>query len=265
MGGVIFIVSTIIATLLFFRGIKGIMLCALSVAFGLIGFADDFIKVVKKRNLGLTSKQKFILQVLVSVVFVLLGNYFKLFDSEIIVPFAKTTVNLSWLYIPFAVFVMVGVTNSVNLTDGVDGLASSVSAVVSIFFTFLAIYYREGEIARFSAAITGGCLGFLLFNANPAKVFMGDTGSLFLGGAICGASLMLGAPLVLVIAGGVFVFETLSVIIQVTSFKTRGKRVFKMTPIHHHFEMCGWSEKKIVATATAVCALLCLIAYFSCV
>ncbi len=264
MGGVIFIASTIVATLLFIRGIKGIMLCALSVAFGLIGFADDFIKVVKKRNLGLTSKQKFILQVLVSVIFVLLGDYFKLFDTNIVVPFADTTINLSWAYIPFAVFVMVGVTNSVNLTDGVDGLASSVSAVVSIFFTFLAIYYSEGEIGRFCAAITGGCLGFLLFNANPAKVFMGDTGSLFLGGAICGVALMLKAPLVLVIAGGVFVFETISVIIQVVSFKTRGKRVFKMTPVHHHFEMCGWSEKKIVLTATSVSAILCVLAYLSC-
>lgn len=264
MGGVIFIVSTIAATLLYFRGIKGIMLCALSVAFGLIGFADDFIKVVKKRNLGLTSKQKFILQVLVSVIFVLLGDYFRLFDTKIIVPFMEEPINLSWGYIPFAVFVMVGVTNSVNLTDGVDGLASSVSAVVSIFFTFLAIYYKEGEIARFCAAITGGCLGFLLFNANPAKVFMGDTGSLFLGGAICGMALLLGAPLVLVIAGGVFVFETLSVIIQVISFKTRGKRVFKMTPIHHHFEMCDWSEKRIVVTFSSVSAILCLIAYLSC-
>ncbi|MBE7012618.1 MAG: phospho-N-acetylmuramoyl-pentapeptide-transferase [Ruminococcaceae bacterium] len=265
MGGIIFIISTVLAALLLFPTTKGFLLCGISVAFGLIGFADDFIKVVKKRNLGLTSIQKLLLQIFVSLIFVFIGEHYKLFDTSITVPFVSTPLNLSWVYFPFAVFVMVGVTNSVNLTDGVDGLASSVSAVVSIFFTFLAIYYNEGEIAMFCAAVTGGCLGFLLFNANPAKVFMGDTGSLFLGGAICGAALMLEAPLVLVIAGGVFVFETVSVIIQVISFKTRGKRVFKMTPVHHHFEMCGWSEKKIVITAVAASAILCALAYISCI
>lgn len=265
MGGIMFILAVVVSGLLLFRDRRGIMLIAISVAFGAIGFADDFIKVVKKRNLGLTALQKFLAQVFVSVVFVLAGIHFKLFDTSIMIPFLNRPVDLTWLYIPFAIFIMIGVPNSVNLTDGIDGLASSVSAVVSIFLTFLAISYNEMTVAKFAAAITGGCLGFLLFNAHPAKVFMGDTGSLFLGGAICGAALMLEAPLVLVIAGFVFVMETLSVIIQVTSFKTTGKRVFKMTPIHHHFEMCGWNERKIVISAIILSAVLCTLAYVSCI
>lgn len=267
MGGLMFILAAVVCMLFLFPNRQGIMLTATALAFGAIGFADDFIKVVKKRNLGLTALQKFLAQVFVSVVFVLAGMHFKLFDSSIILPFVNRPVDLTWLYIPFAIFIMIGVPNSVNLTDGIDGLAASVSAVVSIFLTFLALSYGEGvhTVARFSAAITGGCLGFLLFNAHPAKVFMGDTGSLFLGGAICAAALMLEAPLVLVIAGFVFVMETLSVIIQVISFKSTGKRVFKMTPIHHHFEMCGWNERKIVISAIILSAVLCTIAYIACV
>lgn len=265
MGGLMFILAVTVSGLLLFRDRRGIMLMAISLAFGAIGFADDYIKVVKKRNLGLTALQKFLAQVFVSVVFVLAGMHFKVFDTSIILPFMNRPVDLTWLYIPFAIFIMIGVPNSVNLTDGIDGLASSVSAVVSIFLTFLALAYNELTVAKFAAAVTGGCLGFLLFNAYPAKVFMGDTGSLFLGGAICAAALMLEAPLALVIAGFVFVMETLSVIIQVASFKTTGKRVFKMTPIHHHFEMCGWNERKIVISAIILSAILCTIAYIACV
>ncbi len=264
MGGIMFILATAVSCVLFFRDRRGIMLAAIALAFGAIGFADDFIKVVKKRNLGLTALQKLLAQIFVSVAFVLAGLKFKLFDTSIIIPFLDKPLDLAWLYIPFAIFIMVGVPNSVNLTDGIDGLAASVSTVVSIFLTFLAVSYNEMSIARFCAAITGGCLGFLLFNAYPARVFMGDTGSLFLGGAICGAALMLEAPVVLVIAGFVFVMETLSVIIQVTSFKATGKRVFKMTPIHHHFEMCGWNERKIVISAIILSAVLCTVAYISC-
>ncbi|MBQ6999364.1 MAG: phospho-N-acetylmuramoyl-pentapeptide-transferase [Clostridia bacterium] len=265
MGGLMFILAVAVSGLLLFRDRRGIMLMAISLAFGAIGFADDYIKVVKKRNLGLTALQKFLAQVFVSVVFVLAGMHFKVFDTSIILPFLNRPVDLTWLYIPFAIFIMIGVPNSVNLTDGIDGLAASVSAVVSIFLTFLALAYNEVTVAKFAATITGGCLGFLLFNAHPAKVFMGDTGSLFLGGAICAAALMLEAPLALVIAGFVFVMETLSVIIQVASFKTTGKRVFKMTPIHHHFEMCGWNERKIVISAIILSAILCTIAYIACV
>ena len=179
MGGIMFILAVIISGLLLFRDRRGIMLMAISSAFGAIGFADDFIKVVKKRNLGLTALQKFLAQVFVSVVFVLAGIHFKLFDTSIMVPFLNRPVDLTWIYIPFAIFIMIGVPNSVNLTDGIDGLAASVSAVVSVFLTLVAVSYNEMSVAGFSAAITGGCLGFLLFNAHPAKVFMGDTGSLF--------------------------------------------------------------------------------------
>lgn len=263
MGGIMFIVAVLITMLFTFRDAKGIMLTLTALAFGLIGFADDFIKVVKKRNLGLTALQKFLAQIFVAVVFVLAGVHFKMFDSSVLLPFTNRSVELGWLYIPFAVFIMVGVPNSVNLTDGIDGLASSVTTVVCVFLTFAAIDFNEPSVANFCAAVTGGCLGFLLFNAYPAKVFMGDTGSLFLGGAVCAAALMLELPLALVIAGGVYVIETLSVIIQVISFKTTGKRVFKMTPIHHHFEMCGWNEKKIVLAAVAASAVLCVLAYIS--
>lgn len=265
MGGVMFIGAVVLSMLLFFRSFEGIMLVTISVAFGAIGFADDYIKVVKKRNLGLTAKQKFMAQIFVSVLFVALSGYFRLFDTSIVVPFIKIPVNLSWWYYPLALFIMLGVPNSVNLTDGVDGLAASVSAVVCIFLTFASIAFGDFETAKFCGAVTGGCLGFLIFNANPAKVFMGDTGSLFLGGAICAAALMLRIPLILVIAGGVFVFETLSVIIQVISFKTTGKRVFRMTPVHHHFEMCGWNEKKIVFSAIILSALLCAVSYVICI
>ena len=264
MGGVMFFVAAILCMLLFFRDRRGVMLTATALGFGVIGFADDYIKVVKKRNLGLTALQKFLAQIFVAVVFVLAGMYFKVFDTSITVPFINKPIDLKWLYIPFAIFIMVGVPNSVNLTDGVDGLAASVTAVVGVFFTFLAISYNEQAVASFGASITGTCLGFLLFNAHPAKVFMGDTGSLFLGGAVCAAALMLEAPLVLVIAGGVYVFETVSVIVQVISFKTTGKRVFKMTPVHHHFEMCGWNERKIVISAILLSAILCILSYVSC-
>ncbi|MBR2476884.1 MAG: phospho-N-acetylmuramoyl-pentapeptide-transferase [Clostridia bacterium] len=266
MGGVMFLLAVAVGTLVLFPNKEGIMLVGTSLAFGAIGFVDDFIKVVKKRNLGLTALQKFLAQVFVSVVFVLAGMYFNIFDTSIMVPFLDFPLELGWFYIPFAIFIMVGVPNSVNLTDGVDGLAASVTAVVSIFLTFLALSYGKEmtTVAGFSAAVTGGCLGFLLFNAHPAKVFMGDTGSLFLGGAVCAAALMMEAPIILVIAGFVYVMETLSVIIQVASFKLTGKRVFKMTPIHHHFEMCGWSERKIVISAIILSAVLCTVAYVIC-
>lgn len=191
MGGIMFILGIAVTMLLCFRDRKGIMLTLTALAFGAIGFADDFIKVVKKRNLGLTALQKLLAQIFVAVVFVLAGVHFKLFDSSVILPFANRPVDLAWLYIPFAVFIMVGVPNSVNLTDGIDGLAASVTVVVSVFLTVAASSFNEPSVANFCAAVTGGCLGFLLFNAYPAKVFMGDTGSLFLGGAVCAALLCL--------------------------------------------------------------------------
>ena len=263
MGGIIFILAAVAVTLLFARNTKGIAMLAIALAFGAIGFVDDFIKVVMKRNLGLTALQKFLAQVFVAVVFVLAGMHFHLLHTSVVVPFLQLPLDLKWVYIPFAVFLMVGVPNAVNLTDGLDGLASSVTVVVSLFFTIAALGVHDAPVAVFAAVITGGCLGFLLFNAYPAKVFMGDTGSLFLGGAVVAMALMLDLGLVLVIVGGVYVVETLSVILQVTSFKLTGKRIFKMTPIHHHFEMCGWSERKIVLAAILASVVLAFIAWLS--
>ena len=266
MGGFIFILPILICTFVFVRTSTAAALALFALSFGLVGFIDDYIKVVKKRNLGLTEKQKFLLQLLFSVVFVIISIYvFEFIDTKIFVPFLKTEIELSWFYIPLSLFVLIGTTNSVNLTDGVDGLASSVTVVVAGFFAILAYAKGMYDIAAVNAIAVASLFGFLIYNRHPAKVFMGDTGSLFLGGLVCSNALLMKNPLILIIAGGVYVFETLSVIIQVSVFKSTKKRVFKMSPIHHHFEMCGWSEVRIVLTASLVTALLCVIAYISCI
>ncbi|MBR3932863.1 MAG: phospho-N-acetylmuramoyl-pentapeptide-transferase [Clostridia bacterium] len=265
MGGFIFIIPVIICTLIFAysRTKLGISLMLFSLSFGIVGFADDYIKVVKKRNLGLTEKQKSLLQLLFSVVFVVVAVYvLKLVDTSIIIPIWGKEVNLGLFYIPLALFVLIGCTNSVNLTDGIDGLAASVTVVVCIFFAVTSYIAKLYAITVVNSICAASLLGFLIFNHHPAKVFMGDTGSLFLGGVVCSSALLMKNPLILIVVGGVYVFETLSVIIQVASFKLTGKRVFKMSPIHHHFEMCGWSEKKIVTVAVSVTLLLCVAGYF---
>lgn len=256
MGGIIFIIPVVVCALIFIRNLTGLCLVLFAVSFGLIGFVDDYIKVVKKRNLGLTEKQKFLLQLAASIIFLFVAMYFDIITDEIIIPFYSESVSLGIFYIPFALFVLLGTTNAVNLTDGVDGLASGVTVVVGLFFAVLSYIYGSIETAEFAVLLVGGCLGFWLFNKHPAKVFMGDTGSLFLGGSVCAMALVLKVPLLLVIAGGVYVIETLSVIIQVASFKLTGKRVFKMSPLHHHFELSGWSENKIVFTAVAASIVL---------
>ncbi len=263
MGGIIFIAGTVIATLIMTQELSVMIVLLFAVGFGLIGFTDDFIKVVLKRNLGLTALQKLALQIAFSVVFVLALSASGLLRSDIYIPFTHISFNLGWFYTVFAVFIMVGFTNAVNLTDGLDGLASSVTAIVSLFFAVAAFMCGNRPLAVFMIALTGGCIGFLVFNRYPAKVFMGDTGSLFLGGALAGAAIILKMPLILVIAGIIYVIEALSVMLQVASFKLTGKRIFKMSPIHHHFEMCGWKEVKIVAVFCVVTALFCVIAYFS--
>ncbi len=265
MGGFIFILSVILVTLIFIREPLTLFVLLFSLLFGAIGFADDFIKVILKRNLGLTEKQKSLLQIIAAIVFIFCSQYFGFLNTEIIIPFVSQSVSLPmWLYVLFGLFVIVGATNSVNLTDGVDGLAASVTVVVCLFFSVVA--YQNGEIALagFCMVNSASLVGFLLFNHHPAKVFMGDTGSLYLGGVVCFSAMVLKMPLILIIAGGVYVFETLSVIIQVTSFKLTGKRVFKMSPIHHHFEMCGWSEKKIVLSAVVATVVLCAVSYIIC-
>lgn len=260
MGGIIFIIPVLVCSLLFVRNMTGLCMVLFGTAFGIVGFVDDYIKVVKKRNLGLTEKQKFLLQIAASIIFLYVGMHYGIITTEVFIPFAKISVDFGYLYIPFALVVLLGTTNAVNLTDGIDGLASSVTVVVALVFALLA--YLMGNIAavEFALILLGGCIGFYLFNRHPAKVFMGDTGSLFLGGSVCALALVLGQPLLLVIIGGVYVIETASVIIQVASFKLTGKRVFRMSPIHHHFEMGGWSEKKIVFVAVSLSVVLGIIA-----
>ena len=261
MGGFIFIIPIIIAGLLLIRDASAVICIVTAVGFGAVGFIDDYIKVVKKRNLGLSSKQKFLLQIVVTVFFLAASRYYLGTGCEIGIPFGST-VDIGFLYYLFTAFVMLGCVNSVNLTDGIDGLATGISAIVLAFFGVMAYAYGEYQICAVCFSAVGGCAAFFLFNKNPARVFMGDTGSLFLGGLISAVAVMLGQPIMLVIAGIVFFVETLSVILQVAYFKKTGKRLFKMSPIHHHFEMCGWNEKKIDAVFACVTAIMCIIAYF---
>lgn len=265
MGGIIFLFAAIITSLT-----SGIINKDLSVlifstlGFGAIGFIDDFIKVVLKRNLGLRAYQKLLAQILIAVVLVLYQTKTASQGTEVIVPFLNNFyLDLGILYLPFIIFVVVGTVNSVNLTDGLDGLATGITLIVLAFFSLIALKMGYGAVTVFSAALAGGCLGFLKYNSHPAKVFMGDTGSLALGGAIAAISIILKLPLILPIVGGVYFAETLSVILQVISFKLTGKRIFKMSPLHHHFELSGWRETKVVTIFWSVTVLLCLFGLLS--
>lgn len=250
MGGLIFITSIILSTL-FLSYIYDIMttqtivLLLILVGFGAIGFLDDFIIVVLKRNLGLTSLQKLIGQIVVAV-----AAFFLLkmgpFETTVSLPFTNFEFELGVFYVAFLVFWLVGFSNAVNITDGLDGLVAGTSSIAFAAFGIMALSFGQEDIAVFSFVVAGAMLGFLLFNVKPAKVFMGDTGSLALGGALAMVSVLIKQEVLLLFIGIIFVVETLSVIIQVISFKTTGKRVFKMSPIHHHFELSGWSEWKIV-------------------
>lgn len=267
MGGVIFIISIVAALVITLAWSSGSLMdigliLLMSLVFGAIGFVDDFIKVVKKRNLGLTAAQKFGLQFLAALVFATVVALFGSAGTVIEIPFSQTEVDLGWLYIPFVIFVMLATVNSVNLTDGLDGLATTVTMVVALFYLLVSLRVDNNAVALFAAVLLGALAGFLFYNWKPAKVFMGDTGSLFLGGAVCGMAVMLKQPITLLIVGFVYVMETLSVIMQVTSYKMTGKRIFKMSPIHHHFEMCGWGEVKIVCVFSLVTLILCAIMYF---
>ena len=270
MGGLMFIVGIGVAILLagWPRMMAGdfshIYVFLFAVVFGAIGFLDDYEKVKKHQNLGLTALQKFLLQLAAAIVFLMLMRYEGLVSPNLYIPFLNTTVPISWpLYMAFAAFVIVGAVNAVNLTDGLDGLATSVTIPVALFFVSVATWWSYTQLGVFAAALLGGLLAFLLFNAHPAKVFMGDTGSLFLGGAVAGLAFAFDMPLALILVGIVYIVETLSDILQVFYFKlTHGKRIFKMAPIHHHFEMCGWSEVKIVTVFTAVSVVFCALALF---
>lgn len=274
MGGLIFIVAIVLTTAICYMtavlsgvdipaGSEICMLLIISIVYGTIGFIDDYIKVILKRNLGLTAKQKFLLQLIAAVGFVCWAVYGEGVSTAVIIPFTSIEIDLGWFFIPFAAVVIIGTVNSVNLTDGLDGLATCVTSVVALFFVLFAEFgaMPNTAVALFAAVLLGSLLGFLIYNKFPAKVFMGDTGSLFLGGAVCGMAILLEQPLALVIVGFVYVMESLSVILQVASFKLTGKRIFKMSPLHHHFEMCGWNEKKVVAVFTTVTAVLCALMY----
>ncbi len=233
----------------------------MALGFAVIGFLDDYIKVVKKRNLGLKAWQKSCGQLLVAVAY-LIGEYLFAPTTMVWIPFVGEF-DFGLFYYPVMLFIIVGAVNSVNLTDGIDGLAASVTMVAGMGFMVIAALEGFSQMNLLAAALAGGCLGFLVWNFHPAKVFMGDTGSLFLGGLVVALAFGLRAPVVLIFIGIVYVMETLSDIIQIGSVKLTGKRVFKMAPIHHHFEMCGWSEVKIVAAFSAITAVGCLIAVLS--
>lgn len=261
MGGIMIILGITLATCVAVHLTVEILL-ALFVMLGhfVLGFLDDYIKVVMKRNLGLKAKQKLLGQLIIAAVVTYFGIHELGFHTDLWIPLLNTQIDLGYAYYLLVIFVLVGTSNAVNLTDGLDGLAAGTVTVASIAYLFVCLHFGKGDLAVFCAAIAAACVAFLRFNAHPAKVFMGDTGSLALGGALAAVALLTRTEVLLVLIGGVFVMEALSVIIQVTSFKTRGKRVFLMSPIHHHFELKGWSENKVVAVFWSVGILFGLLA-----
>ena len=267
MGGLMFILAAVACLLFSIPGMCDgtvFFVLALGLCFGLVGFLDDFFKLKYKRNLGLTAIQKSLLQMAVSALFVYLLYKRGILTCDVYIPFFDVTFYLHPIaYICFAMFIMVGGVNSVNLTDGVDGLCASVTVPVMVFFTAAAVALKKWDLALLPACLTGGLIAYLFYNWHPAKVFMGDTGSLFLGGIVTGLAFALDMPLILILVGIVYICETLSVILQVGYFKlTHGKRLFKMSPIHHHFEMCGWKEVKVVLVFASVSIAMCVLAWF---
>ncbi len=270
MGGLCFIFASAFSAVTGWYGYRTgdythLLVLALAVMFGAIGFYDDYIKVKKHRNLGLTGLQKLLLQIAAAVIFLLALHFTGELKYDLYIPFVRQPVAKvpTVLYLAVAVFVIVGCVNAVNLTDGIDGLASGVTLPVMVFFTVTALGKEKIGLAAFPATLAGGLIGFLFYNFYPAQVFMGDTGSLFLGGAVVGLAFALDMPLVLLLVGLIYIIETLSDILQVGYFKlTHGKRIFKMAPIHHHFEMCGWSEKKIWTVFVLTTVVMCVVAWF---
>jgi len=265
IGGLIFIFGTTISTIIMFTFGKvnndtRIVLLAF-ICFGLVGFLDDILKIIHKNNLGLRALEKIVLLLIVSVP-LSYYTYIKM-GSSIHISFTDKYANLGWSYIPLAIIYLIGMTNAVNLTDGIDGLATTITILVAILLSIVS--YRIGNLSLsiFCVILSGSLLAFLKFNAFPAKIFMGDTGSLALGGAIATVALFLKMPLLLFIIGGIYIIETLSVILQVASFKIRKKRIFKMAPIHHHFELCKWNEIKIVSIFSIITVIFCFIGLLS--
>ena len=260
MGGLIILCSIVITALFYIKSNPVILpVLFVTLGFGVVGFLDDYIKVVMKRSMGLRAWQKMIGQFLITAVFAYyLANYTDL-GTAVIIPFTNGyEFDLGFWFYPFLFLVVIGTVNGTNFTDGLDGLLSSITVLTATFFTVVAIGMNSG-LEPITCAAVGALLGFLVFNVYPAKVFMGDTGSLALGGLIAATAVMLKMPIYIVIVGFVYLFEVVSVMIQVTYFKKTGKRIFKMAPIHHHFELCGWPETKVVSIFSIVTAILCLI------
>ena len=261
MGGILILISVVVTSILYVKEYpKIIPILFVTMGFGLIGFLDDYIKVVLRRSMGLRAWQKMALQILVTGVFAYYITHYTDVSLAMKVPFlSNTTIDFGILNIPILFFIVIGTVNGANFTDGLDGLASSVTVLIATFFTVVAIGLQSG-IEPVTCAVVGALLGFLLFNVYPASVFMGDTGSLALGGFVAATAYMMQMPIFLAIVAFIYVIEVLSVVIQVSYFKmTGGKRIFKMAPIHHHFELCGWSETRVVAVFSIVTALLCLV------
>ena len=270
MGGIIMAVSIMVVTAMVFIRIHGgeckftaekmIPLAFVTIGFGLVGFVDDFIKLVLKNTKGLKPAYKMFGLLIVAVAYTIyLANIMNL-GTETYIPIIKQYINLPiWIYIPFAIFVLLGTTNAVNLTDGIDGLSTSVTTIIITALTVISIIFKVPEVTIIGGILIGTCLGFLLFNLHPAKVFMGDTGSLLLGGAIAGMALYLKMPLILIVLALIPIIETISVMLQVAYFKKTGNRIFKMAPIHHHFELSGWNENKIVSIFSVITLVICIV------
>lgn len=263
IGGLIFIIAIVIVMIALRYEIKdeAMIVLFMMLAFAVIGFLDDLLKIIHKENEGLTSKQKFILQIIFSLVIAYYG--YSVIGSEVAIPFTNIFIDFKILYIPFIVIYLAAVTNAVNLTDGLDGLATTVTIIVLAFLSIMSFNLGHESLSVFSIGLIGALLGFLKYNAYKARVFMGDTGSLALGGAVAGILLVLKSPFLVILIGGIYFVEACSVIIQVTSFKLTGKRVFKMAPIHHHFEILGWSEVKIVTVFSIITCIVCMVGFFA--
>ena len=273
MGGLGFIISSVIAfavlfaVYVYYGRAEELYSAALTLIMALlnalIGFFDDYTKLIKKQNQGFKAWQKFLLQLIVAAAYVWAMSACGFMNTALYIPYFGITLELGVAYYLLAVLLLTGMVNAVNLTDGIDGLSSSVTAVVAVFFSVCAFYFVRPELAVLPATVVGGTVGFLMYNFYPAKIFMGDTGSLYLGGMVVGMAFMLNNPLIIVVAGLIYIVEVASDILQVGYFKiSHGKRIFKMAPIHHHFEKCGWSEVKIVLVFTAVTIVACVAAFF---
>ncbi len=261
MGGIVILAAVAFTAWRFSSSPTTWLLLLATAGFGLIGLLDDSLKILRRHNLGLTARQKLMLQVLVVILFYLV-LYVRGWHFGLRMPLSGATVQMGFLYLPFLAFLMVGTANAVNITDGLDGLAAGTTAIAFSAYAVLAWLESRWDVSVFSVAMVGALLGFLVFNRHPARVFMGDTGSLALGGALAAVAVLTRSELWLILIGGVFVIEALSVIIQVVSYQSFGRRVFRMSPLHHHFELAGWSEWRVVASFWLVSALLCSVAVY---